>query len=53
MEHAYIKHVGMILIVVDSPSGWPEAIHVKDHSAETVKLVLQTIFPKWSAANLS
>ena len=44
MDHAYVKDVGLMLILVDSFTAWPEAIVVKDRSAETVKTVLRTIF---------
>ena len=46
MDHAYIKEVGLILILVDAYSGWPEAVWVKDRSAETVKTVLRAIFAR-------
>ena len=44
MDHAYVKDVGLMLILVDSFTAWPEDIVVKDRSAETVKTVLRTIF---------
>ena len=46
MDHAYVNEVGLILILVDSFSGWPEAIRVKNRNAGTVKLVLQTVFSR-------
>ena len=32
--------------MVDSFTGWPEAIRAQDRNAETVKLVLQTTFSR-------
>jgi len=46
MDHAYEQNIGIILILVDSFSGWPEVIRVKDRSAETVKHVLRTVFAR-------
>ena len=46
MDHAYIRDVGLVLIVVDAMSGWPEVIRVRDRSAKTCKTVLQGIFSR-------
>ena len=46
IDHAHIKNVGLVLILVDVCSGWPEAIWVKDHSVETVKAVLRAVFAR-------
>ena len=43
MDHAYVKVVGLMLILVDSFTAWLEAIVVKDRSSETAKTVLRTI----------
>ncbi len=40
MDHAYIQDIGLILVLVDAFSGWPEAIRVKDRSVTTVMMVL-------------
>ena len=46
MDHAHIPSVGLILILVDAMSGWPEAVRVPDRNAATVKRVLQAIFSR-------
>ena len=46
MDHAYIKDIGLFLVLVDAFSGWPEVIKVKDRKADTVKQVLRTIFSR-------
>ena len=44
MDHAYIQGIGLIFILMDAFTGWPEAVQVKDHSAEMVMAVLRVIF---------
>ena len=44
MDHAFILPIGLLLIVVDSFSGWPEVFRVADWSAKTVKAILCNIF---------
>jgi len=46
MDHAHVANIGLMLILVDSFSGWPEVVRVKDRNAETVKHVLRTIFSR-------
>ena len=46
MDHAHVPRVGLILILVDSMSGWPEAMRVPNRDAATVKRVLQAIFSR-------
>lgn len=46
MDHAHVESIGTILILVDSATGWPEAIRVKDRSANTVQTVLRAIFAR-------
>ncbi|PAA86570.1 hypothetical protein BOX15_Mlig030946g1 [Macrostomum lignano] len=46
MDHAHVQGVGLILILVDAMSGWPEAVRVPDRSAATVKRVLQDVFSR-------
>ena len=51
MDHAYVQGIGLILILVDSATGWPEAIRVKNRSATTVQEVLRTIFARLGVPN--
>ncbi len=44
MDHGYVPGVGLLLILVDAFSGWPEAIPVPNREASTVRRVLQVIF---------
>lgn len=44
MDHAYINGVGLLLILVDSFSGWPEIIQVPDKKSSTIKQILGVIF---------
>ena len=46
MDHGYDRKHGLLLIIVDSFSGWPEVIRVANRKAKTVKLVLQIIFAR-------
>ena len=46
MDHAYITGVGLLLILVDSFSGWPEVIRVPDKKSLTIKLILRVIFSR-------
>ena len=44
MDHAYISGIGLLVILVDSFSGWPEVVH--DRKTERIKQILQVIFSK-------
>ena len=46
MDHGHVPGVGLLLILVDAFSGWPEAVPVADRRAETVKRVLRSIFSR-------
>ncbi|PAA77815.1 hypothetical protein BOX15_Mlig019617g10 [Macrostomum lignano] len=46
MDHAHVPGFGLLLIVVDAFSGWPEAVPVADKSATTVIKVLRLIFSR-------
>ena len=46
MYHAYITIVGLLLILVDSFSGWPEVIRVSDKKSSTIKQILRVIFSR-------
>ena len=46
MDHAYITGVGLLLILVDSFSGWPEIICVPDKKSSTIKQILRVIFSR-------
>ena len=48
MDHAYIRGIGLILVLVDAFTGWPEAVRVKDYSTETVMVILRVIFSRLS-----
>ena len=39
IDHAFVPGIGLLLIVVDSFSGWPEVFRVADQSAKTVKAI--------------
>ena len=47
MDHAFIPGVGLVLILVDSMSGWPEVFKVPDRTAASVKKVLETTFARF------
>ena len=51
MDHAYINGVGLLLILVDSFSGWPEVIRVPDKKSSTVKHILRVIFSRNGVPN--
>ena len=44
MDHAYVENEGLLLILVDAYSGWPEVVKVKNREAKTVMNVLRVIF---------
>ena len=44
MDHAIVLGIGLLLIVVDSFSGWPGVFCVADWSTKTVKVTLHNIF---------
>ena len=46
MDHCEIRGVGLLLVLSDAFSGWPEAIRVPDKSSATVLKVLRTIFAR-------
>lgn len=46
MDHAHANGVGLLLILVDSYSGWPEVIQVSNKRSLTVKQALRIIFSR-------
>ncbi len=46
MDHGQIPGIGLLLILVDANSGWPEVVRVPNRRAETVKRVLRSIFSR-------
>ena len=46
MDHAHVNGIGLFLILVDSFSGWPEVIKVKDRKPITIQQVLRVIFSR-------
>ena len=44
MDHAHVNGIGLFLILVDSFSGWPEVIKVKDRKPVTIQQLLREIF---------
>jgi hypothetical protein len=46
VDHAHVSGVGLLLIVVDAFSGWPEVVQVPDKSAKTTVRVLRCIFSR-------
>ena len=42
----HIRDIGLFLILVDSFSGWPEVIKIRDRKATTVRQILRTIFAR-------
>ena len=46
MDHAYITGVGLVLIGVDSFSGWPEVICALDKKSSTIKQIPRVIFSR-------
>ena len=46
MDYAYITGVGLLLILVDSFSGWPEEICVPDKKISMIKQILRVIFSR-------
>ena len=51
MYLAQIPKVGLLLILVDSTTAWPEIIRVNNRSALTCKKVLQQIFSRLGVPN--
>ena len=46
IDHAHVPGIGLLLIVVDAFSGWPEAVQVSDKSAKTTIRILRSIFSR-------
>ena len=46
MNHAYITGVELLLILVDTFSGWPEVIHEPDKESSMIKQILRVIFSR-------
>ena len=46
MDHAHVNGIGLLLILVDSFSGWPEVVKVKDKKSVTIQQVLRVIFSR-------
>ena len=44
MDHTDISGIDLLLILVDSFSGWPEVVCVHDRKTEMIKQILQVIF---------
>ena len=51
MDHAYITGVGLLLILVDSFSGWPKVIRVPDKISSMIKHFKGHIFQKRHTKN--
>ena len=51
MDHAQIPNVGLVLILVDSMSAWPEVVRVSDRSTRECKKVIQEIFSRLGVPN--
>ena len=45
-DHAYITEMGLLLILVDSFSGWPKVICVPDKKSSMIKQILRVIFSR-------
>jgi hypothetical protein len=52
MDHGLISGIGLVLILVDSYSGWPEVVRVRDRRAETVMMVLREVFSRNGVPNV-
>ena len=46
MDHCMVDGVGLILLLSDAYSGWPEAIPVPDRSTDTTMRVLRAVFAR-------
>ena len=46
IDHGYVDGYGLLLILVDAYSGWPEVVRVANRSAKTVQYVLRVIFAR-------
>ena len=46
MDHAYINGVGLLLILVDSFSDWPEVIRMPEKKSSTIKQILRVVFSR-------
>ena len=46
MDHAYITGVGLLLILVDSFSDWPEVIRVPNKKNSSIKQILRIVFSR-------
>ena len=46
MDHAYITEVGMLLILVNSFTSWPEILRVLNKKSSTIKQILRVIFSR-------
>ena len=46
MDHAYTTGVGLLLIQVDTFSGWPEIIRLPQKKGYTIKQILKVIFSR-------
>ena len=46
IDHTYITGKGLLLIRVDSFSGWPEVIRMPDKKSSTIKQILRVIFSR-------
>ena len=43
MDHAHITGVGLLSILIDSFSGWPEVIRVRDKKNSRIQQILRVI----------
>jgi len=46
IDWAFVRGVGNILVVIDSMSGWLEAVQTRDRTTNTVVIVLRSIFAR-------
>ena len=44
MDHAYVTKLELILMLVDSFSGWPEVIRMPDKKSSMIRQILRVIF---------
>ena len=46
MGHAFITEVRLLLILVNTFSGWPKVIRLPDKKSSTIKQILRAIFSR-------
>ncbi len=53
MDQAYISGIGLLLILMDSFSEWPDIVSIHDRKTDDKTNLTSNIFKEWGPKNIS